>query len=365
MVRIEKMWERECFKLFKAIPTFTEQFLELSIRKMLTVYGVMSELKKIPRKSDHKCRKKLILHILESAKINRGIGQASILLVGSSGVGKSSTVNHLFSMKEGKSVTFAKTSDIVSETRTTTEYILKADDEEFEVKSLELGLVDSPGFNDTDGMRQDACNFFSIKEFYKKHPAIGGQLPNLIFVMVNANDKRIQGENSNLAKSLKCLMSLNLIDPVHPNVIGVITHAGDLAKYVKKLTEAENQARWTKAFEEKRTLIKNILAKHLHVAAEVVTLENDIEDLEEVDDFTWLPDGKTLQPRNLFDACIKVLSANGDQFGQLVVSRVFGKKEHHPDEGFSVPAKDAKAAKLDPEEKEFLDFFQKTAEGEN
>ena len=99
----------------------------------------MSELKEIPPISDHKCRKKLILHILESAKINRGIGQASILLVGSSGVGKSSTVNHLFSMKEGKSVTFAKTSDIVSETRTTTDVTCQLGDKKKLAERLSSG----------------------------------------------------------------------------------------------------------------------------------------------------------------------------------------------------------------------------------
>ena len=72
-------------------------------------------------------------------------------------------MNHLFAMKEN-SVNFAKTSDEVSETRVTTEYEISADDPGYEVSELKLGLVDSPGFNDTDGMRQDACNFYSIKQ---------------------------------------------------------------------------------------------------------------------------------------------------------------------------------------------------------
>ena len=294
--------------------------------------------------------------MLESLRIGRGIGQASVLLVGSSGVGKSSTVNHLFDMDEKSSVHFAKTSSSKSETRTTTEYVLKVDDPEFEVKDLELGLVDSPGFNDTHGTKQDACNFLSIKEFYQKHPAIGGRLPNIIFVMIDANDKRIEGENSNLAKSLKCLMKLKLVDPKHPNVIGVITHAANLGR---------KPAKWERTFEEKRTLIKNILFKHLNVAAEVVPLENEVEDneLEERGDFTVLPDKKTLQPKNLFDACVKLLSENGDKFGQLVMSRVFGKKGNTPTKGFSVPAKDATNETLDREEEEFLEFFVKTAKG--
>ena len=142
-------------------------------------------------------------HAYNSYKIGRGLGQASILLVGSSGVGKSSTVNHMFGMKEGEGVNFAKTSSSTSETRTTTEFLIKVDHPDYKVTDLKLGLVDTPGFNDTDGMRQDACNFFSIKQFYKTHPTLGGSRPNLIFVTIKADDNRIAGENSNLATEMQ------------------------------------------------------------------------------------------------------------------------------------------------------------------
>ena len=32
----------------------------------------------------------------------------------------------------------------------------------------DMTLIDSPGFNDTDGTAQDACNFYSIKSFFDK-----------------------------------------------------------------------------------------------------------------------------------------------------------------------------------------------------
>ena len=291
--------------------------------------------------------------------MGRGLSQASILLVGPSGVGKSSTVNHLFRMKEG-SINFAKTSSTASETRTTTEFIIKADDPNFKVKDLKLGLVDTPGFNDTDGMRQDACNFFSIKQFYKKHPTLGGSCPNLIFVMINADDKRIDGENSNIAKSLKCLMKLNLVDPKHPNVIGVMTHACHLGGKTKN---------WTRKFEEKKDIFKKILFKYLNVAADVVALENaygpEDNDLvvSQSGDYTFLPDDVTLQPRNLYNACIDLFKANGDMYGQLVFNRVFCEERNAPTKGHAVDAKNAKTDKLSREEQQFMDFFLKTAMG--
>ena len=80
------------------------------------------------------------------------------------GVGKSSTVNHLFGMSN--EVQFAKTSDRKSETRVTTEYEIIGEDED--TTGIKIGVVDSPGFNDTDGTAQDACNFYSIKSFFDK-----------------------------------------------------------------------------------------------------------------------------------------------------------------------------------------------------
>ena len=167
-------------------------------------------------------RKTLLAHIYKSTKIDRSLNRASILLVGASGVGKSSTINHLFDLDESQSVFFAKTSAVSSETRTTTEYILEMDSiEDYEATGLRLGLVDTPGFNDTSGTIQDAANFYSIKQFYEKH--YESKVPSLVFVLIQANDTRIQGPNSNLAKSLRCMKQMKLIDTRHPNVVAILT----------------------------------------------------------------------------------------------------------------------------------------------
>ena len=163
-----------------------------------------------------------------------------------------------------------------------------------------------------------------------------------------------------LAKSLKCLMKLDLVDPKHPNVVGVMTHACQVPGKGKN---------WTKKIEEKKAIFKKVMFNHLNVAADVVALENaygpDDNDLEvhPSGDYTFLPDGVTLQTRNLFKACIDLLKANGDAFGQLVFNRVFSEEKNVPEKGFAYAAKKAKEDKLSPEEKQFLDFFQKTAQG--
>ena len=101
----------------------------------------------------------------------------ALLVVGSSGVGKSSTVNHLLNIG-GEKVKFAKTNSTTSETKITSEFLAFADDPDLEVKNLVLGIVDTPGFNDTDGLKQDACNFYSVKKFYKDHPKLDRCFPN-------------------------------------------------------------------------------------------------------------------------------------------------------------------------------------------
>ena len=92
-------------------------------------------------------RAQLISHVYDSYKIKRSFNQASLLLVGGSGVGKSSTINHLLNVS-GKEVQFAKTSSTESETRKTSEFLAFADDPKLGVKNLVLGIVDTPGFND-------------------------------------------------------------------------------------------------------------------------------------------------------------------------------------------------------------------------
>ena len=57
------------------------------------------------------------------------------------------------------------------------------------------------------------------------------------------------------------------------------------------------------------------------------------------------------------------MKANGDAFGQLVFNRVFSEEKNVPEKGFAYAAKNAKKDGLSPEEQQFLDFFQKTAQG--
>ena len=297
-------------------------------------------------------RAKLISYISDSYKICRGFNHVSILVVGSSGGGKSSTINHMFNIG-WKEVQFTKTSSTKSETRITSEFLAFADDPDLEVKNLVLGIVDTPGLNDTDGVKQDACNFYSIKKFYEAHPKVPGRFPNLIFVVVPATDTK---ENSNLSKSLRCLNELRLVDHRRPNVVAVLSFCCSISC---KKVEA-----WGKKMENKKKVVQEVIFDVLKVYAPVVVLGNDFEGygLEKDGGFTKLPNGE-LQPKNLYDACQNVLSKNKDNLGLITLNACFLNLKTIEVGGYKIAAKDASKDALGKEEKEFVKYFERGARG--
>ncbi len=245
------------------------------------------------------------------------------MLLGDSGVGKSSTVNHLLNRQ------VADTSDSKSETHSTMEHILVAPDPNLAASDVSLSVVDSPGFNDTDGLEQDARNLRSIDKFYQTHPSLMGKAyPNVIVVTLRATDTRYQGKHSCFMRCLRAIKRLKLIDHINPNIVVVVTWACSISP---------------KAMADKKSKIKNILLEVLHVEIPVLCLENRPEDfeLEKIGDYTRLPDG-TIQPKNLFEAMIKVTKDAGDEFAQHCLSTHFDSesvKGFDIKRGLSKPAK--------------------------
>ena len=305
-----------------------------------------------PNASLEKPRAKLVKYINDSRKIGRSINHVSILLVGTSSVGKSSTVNHLLGVE------LAKTSEYQSETRSTVEFTIHGSDPKYEVEELPLGLVDTPGFCDTDGSRQDACNLLSIQKFFRTHPKLSGCYPNLIFVVVKATDNRIMGENSELGKSLRCIKLLGLVDPDKPNIVAILTHACGVRKKSNK--------EWSEELEKRKSRVRKIIFNDLKVVAPIVILENAYDDcdLEVRGDYTRLPNGE-LQPKNLYLACAEVLKGNNDNLGLITLNSVFvaSGNSRTPKPGHKIEAKIASEHMLDAEERMMVDSLEIAARG--
>ena len=303
-------------------------------------------------------RVKLCYYIVSSAKIKRPLQSAMILLVGTTGAGKSSTINHLLDTGEGVPVVL--TSDRKSKTKATSEYLLVVDEPDYEVSGLTMSIIDTPGLNDTVGVNQDACNVASIKEFFKTHPEIHKKIyPNLVFLIVSAMDQRIEGPNSNLGKNLRGIKLLDVVDKNNPNLVIVMTFCHSVPH--------ANKEKWEEKMQNKKDMISTAVFQVLGVHAPVVLFENgygsDQHDLTRDGDFTVLLNNER-QPKNLYEACLKLLERNKDHFGLVVLNSAFLRaKKDELRKGHEVKAKDSGVEILSKEEERFSSALSEAAKG--
>ncbi|XP_046850707.1 uncharacterized protein LOC124444169 isoform X2 [Xenia sp. Carnegie-2017] len=345
------MESNDSFQL-KPIPSSKDEIMA-ELNEIIKMSGENAE--KIPRVS-------LLHFMISSINIQRHSKSATILLVGSSGSGKSSTINHL--MVTGDEIPVAETSNYESSTRKTSEYIITFDEPEYEVKDLVMRIIDTPGFNDVDGVEQDACNIVSIKRFLKTHPQFPSETkvyPNLVFIVDKANNNRM-GVNSTLSKSLRGVKMLDIVHNSHPNLVVILTHACSVGY--------KNVRKWHDTMQEKKNFVSELVFQTLGVRAPVVLIENNPDDygLEKNGDFTVLPNGER-QPLNLYNACITLLTksedgeAEADKFGHVVLNAAFSRiKKNRPTNDHEVEAKIAGKEPLSIEELKFVKYFTEAAE---
>ncbi|TRY63467.1 hypothetical protein TCAL_11839 [Tigriopus californicus] len=377
---------------FNYKPTYDEPIFSMELQPLPKTYvgfyrewrkinpqnkGAMAFLREKMRTGDEIRRAQILSYAYDSHCINRSAYHTSLIVLGETGVGKSSTINHLF----GANV--AMTSATKSETRGTTEYILKEDDIELGVKDLTLGVIDTPGFNDTDGIEQDACNLASIHDMLFNHPALqslSGKddaklFPNIVLLLIRATEKRFEGQNSNFSKCLMAIKAMDIVDTKRNNVLVVLTN-------VMSFGNPSNPRKWHNQLKTKSKKIKNLVELTLEVSPEVVWVENhyqsqgdylsmtdeetDDEDEEghslEVDgEWTLLPDG-TKQIFNLYKAIADLLKSNGDNLALHTINTLFKSRYDGAVEiSVSFSAKDAKKDrdKFGPTEEQMLTLLKK------
>ena len=263
------------------------------------------------RKAAKTLKGQLFQHLNDSHKIDRCMNKASIVLVGDSGVGKSSTINHLFGQK------LAEESDSISETRETKEYKLVGDDDEYKVKDLSLSIIDTPGFNDTGGESQDSCNVSCIEEFFEEfHDQKKGKkclYPNMVLFLVESTNARVEGDNSSFSKGIRIANNLGLIDQKKPNVIIILT----------KIQYIFDEDEWEEKLNKMESRVKSVLKKEANILAPVVCIENKRKkNLPKEGEFTKLENGD-LQPKNLYHQIAKCLKKNKDGLGHMAVNFCF------------------------------------------
>ncbi|CAB4043193.1 GTP-binding A, partial [Paramuricea clavata] len=291
--------------------------------------------------------------------LERCAQRTSILLIGSSGAGKSATINHL--LETGKGNVVAKTGKFKPETKTTSEILVTIDDHDHEASDLTLGVIDTPGLNDPRGLKQDACNLYSTKHFFETHPLYSKTKcsPNLIFLLVSANDHRIEGNNSGLAKSLRALKELDIVDKHRPNVVAVLTFCCSVPHF--------DVSQWEAMMKEKKVIISRNICEALGIQAPVVLLENDKDsnNLANDGDFTLLPNNMR-QPENLHKTCRMVLEKNGDHYGLSTFNACFAKPNAEKPRAVlrhNVKANDISKHTLSKDEEDLLNVLRGGAKG--
>ena len=260
----------------------------------------------------------------KSLSAHRAPNRAIFFLYGLSGAGKSSTLNHLFDNKTSVSI-----SHNVSGTPNVVEYVGTMRSEHWCAENLEISFIDAPGFNDTGGKHQDAENFATIELFIQQHQHLGFHdlgkylsilsssaifYPNIVLIVVDANDERLFGYDTDIGKMLRMLARkrLRIVDVKRPNVVFVMTHVCGIAK-----------GHWKTKLEPKANFLQLLGKRFLKIHAPVVFIDNDYEawDLPKDGDWTVLHNGES-QPLNLYKKCIEVMRLNNDEVG-IEATRIY------------------------------------------
>ena len=160
-----------------------------------------------------------------SIEAQRACNEAIVFVYGLSGHGKSQSLNHLFGFNVIPIAKNIKASD----TKSVTEYVVKLVSDSWQVKNLELGFIDPPGWGNIQGKHQDARNMAAIQQFIEHHPHLGSRIhkcyPNIILITLNAVNERLNGPEAELSKMLNALAQLNIVDKKRPNILFILTHA--------------------------------------------------------------------------------------------------------------------------------------------
>ena len=256
-----------------------------------------------------------------SIEAQRACNEAIVFVYGLSGHGKSQSLNHLFGFNV---IPIAKNSK-ASDTKSVTEYVVKLVSDSWQVKNLEMGFIDPPGWGDTQGEHQDAKNMAAIQQFIEHHPHLGSRIhkcyPNIILIAVNATDERLAGPEAGLSKMLNALKQLNIVDKKRPNILFILTHA-----------MAVPPLNFDEEIGLKIGIIKRNCKSYLGVEPMVVCLENKPETYGLVIDGDWtvLERNGERQPLNLFRAMVKLMTSNGDEVGVEAVRIYFPNRGENP-----------------------------------
>lgn len=210
--------------------------------------------------------------ITQSLKSRRPIGSTVIFTAGATGAGKSKTLNNLIGIDEA-----FQTGRYKSTTK-----VLHAKRKPWNVHVIEnmhlkanVLFVDVPGFSgDTEG--QNKIHLESIKNFRTSIPELAERIelpplfrqvyPNILLLLVHADEDKLAGENSPFVEILKSMRSLDLVDMERNNLIVALTHVMSVSNNVDEVCLTITRL---------KNIVKKLVWQYLFVFdVTVVSIEN-------------------------------------------------------------------------------------------
>ncbi|CAL8121548.1 unnamed protein product [Orchesella dallaii] len=168
---------------------------------------------------------------IQSRKKKRSPKNAYILVLGTTGSGKSSTINLLF---DNPYIT--KSGDNISSTSDIIEFRLLVPIDELGLGNTQLRVIDTPGLGDNEGTMHDARFLATLDSFLSTHEELNDLKPNAILVFHRFNDDKFDADDSRYVKMLRGIDSFRerLTDDNFSNVIHVLTHYSSVSGSTKR-----------------------------------------------------------------------------------------------------------------------------------
>ncbi|CAL8138956.1 unnamed protein product [Orchesella dallaii] len=258
-----------------------------------------------------------LIAALKSMKNRRSGKNAYILLLGSTGAGKSSAINLLF---DNPNVT--KVGHGISTTTDIHEFRIPIPIDELGIANSELRVIDTPGLGDTRGLEQDAKFLATLESYLDSHEELKHRIPNVVLVFHKYNDNRFKGDGAGFVKMVRGLQHFRhkLTDENFSNVIFVFSHfCSETPANTRRPTNRLNQ--FKRVIEDFSLFPKPIL---------LAVAENKAKEewqLPVLNGFYKLPNNE-YYPRNLFEK-LELVTKNGqDMVGMGVFRTAFRDSEN-------------------------------------
>ncbi|CAL8122662.1 unnamed protein product [Orchesella dallaii] len=250
----------------------------------------------------------------------RSSKNAYILLIGSSGAGKSSCINNLLNNPNVtlEGVGASTTSEIL-------EFRFPVPLDNLGILNSELRIIDTPGLGDTRGLQNDALFLATLDEYLSQHEELKTRIPNLVLVFHHFTDNRFIGEGAKFVKMVRGLSNLHnrITDENYSNVLFVFSHFCEESSRQLRRNPAPKLKEFKDVIEHYSLFPKPILTT-------VIENKGKANNLQMVNGNYELPNMEYF-PANILNRFDKITLGGKDKLGRAIIIEALGEREKQRD----------------------------------